>query len=83
MPTERDLFRRLDRVESDETAEEWADRFFREQSVGDREDPGSAGVFVAFTENEDYRIEAHATSDGVPDWINIDEDLPVSLQNVT
>ena len=51
MPTERDLFRRLDRVESDETAEEWADRFFREQSVGDREDPGADGVLVAVAEN--------------------------------
>ena len=79
MPTERDLFRRLDRVESDETAEEWADRFFREQSVGNRSDPGADGVLVTVAENEHYRVEVHAAPDDVPDWIDIDEDLPVSL----
>jgi hypothetical protein len=79
--TWRDLSRRVDRLEPERAgnAEAWADRFSREQSVGDREDPGSAGVFVAFTENEDYRIEFHAAPDDVPDWIDIDADLPVSL----
>jgi len=83
MPTERDLFRRLDRVESDETAEEWADRFIDEQACGNRSDPGADGVLVAVAENEHYRFEVHADPSDVPDWINIDEDLPVSLQNVT
>jgi hypothetical protein len=79
MPTERDLYRRLDRIESDETAEEWAKGFADEQAAGDREDPGSDGVPVAVTENEDYRIEIHADPSDVPDWIDSDGDLPVSL----
>jgi len=80
MPTERDLYRRLDRMEPDHgDVEEWADRFFREQAVGDREDPGTDGVLVAVAENEHYRVEIHAAPSDLPDWIDEIEDLPVSL----
>ena len=79
MPTARDLYRRLDQMENSETVSEWADRFGREQAAGDREDPGTDGVLVAFAENEHYRIAVAADPEDVPDWIDESEDLPVSL----
>ena len=80
MATERDLYRRLDRMEPNHgDAEAWARGFVDEQGDGDREDPGSDGVPVAFAENEHYRVEIHAAPDDVPDWIDSDADLPVSL----
>ena len=79
MATERDLYRRLDRIESDETAEEWAKGFADEQAAGKRSDPGADGVLVAVAENGHYRVEIHAAPDDVPDRIDSDADLPVSL----
>jgi hypothetical protein len=67
-------------MESTESPEAWAKRFTREQAAGDREDPGSDDVLVAFTENSHYRIEIHAAPDDMPEWIDSDADLPVSLE---
>jgi hypothetical protein len=78
--TWRDLSRRVDRLEPEHgDVSAWVDRFIDEQAAADREDPGTDGVLVAVAENEHYRIEVAADPEDVPDWIDIAEDLPVSL----
>jgi hypothetical protein len=86
MPTERDLYRRLDRMENSETVEEWVDRYMEEsdqrftfvaedadpEDVADAADP----VLVRSAGNADYLIEVWTDRSEVPEWIDIAEDLP-------
>ena len=81
MTTRRNLQNRLDRLAAASgqecSPEEWAARFVRDSSGGVVAEKSADTIPVARFENEHYQIDICAALDAIPEWIDVDEDLPV------
>lgn len=78
MTTRRDIERRLSEIDAEQSSiAEWVEEYIDTRSPDDPPDDLENPVRIRVYENDHYWIGVHAEESAIPEWIDVDEDLPV------